>query len=840
IFYNLSANISFDDSKFGTNASFYVNWTGIQTNIFPSSNTTTCNTSSPNYVTIPIGSDTFFVCIMDLDENGKIDFIRWVQPYVNYSGTEHENTTYVLEASSNDIPSLSNISIYPASFVWGAHAAFSADISDTENDYVNVTLLVYYSGTGWVEKGTITNKTKVLFNISTDHTWVSANRYLFNYFDVNSTTGTALHSAQNTSEYTNIEVLKHNTASIYISGNNSVVSEGTTRHFLFFANDTSTGVPLNDTSVTSTLLFSNYTEYAEVGRTAPNSSGHCNFVTSSYVGYTAGVHNWTSEILESPFYYGSESGKFIITIRDNITAQSNITPEENTLPSDFELKWNVTGIRDILSNGNMDASYVVRWDGTQISSGTSANYSFNGSYAVVESPLIEHNITITLSKTYYDDLVFIKKYNVTSNISATPLEYDSLVYIDSTYIAGNESYNKTAVLKVNVTDESGAPMSSASVTFITPSGNCNAGVFEESAGIYRCDFVPTASLSAGNYSWYASIEKQNYFTKNSTSVNITIQGIALIFIGQDNTVVSRLSQSVFTSQVMDGTNNNISIAGLGIEWFVNGISHSNKTTGVLGNSSFEWTSDCSVLPKQHSIRALLKSMTSFYTIHSPDSVVQIGVLDNISVNITNIDPLKTYEQGDNINLSAYLNDTCGVPNASLSINTVWTISDTDDNISIESSGPTMWTIPPGFFGETTITARAKYAYYSSETDVEIILVQDALKIDFLSDGTSYQRTAAILSGSENFTLEARILTGNDNPVNESDLSGNWSRYLCRWYLNDTYAGNSSTNEDGVCLFNWSTSCSDVPGTHNIKAQLINLTGAPNYPIFVENDTGTAH
>ncbi|MCK5177507.1 MAG: hypothetical protein KAQ92_07295, partial [Candidatus Aenigmarchaeota archaeon] len=66
---------------------------------------------------------------------------------------------------------------------------------------------------------------------------------------------------------------------------------------------------------------------------------------------------------------------------------------------------------------------------------------------------------------------------------------------------------------------------------------------------------------------------------------------------------------------------------------------------------------------------------------------------------------------------------------------------------------------------------------------------------------------------------------------------NWSDYNCSWYINDTLKQVTKTDDVGTCIFDWNTTCSDIPYQYPLKVNLQNTTDV-NFSIWSEGENFT--
>ena len=424
VFYNVTANTTVNETLIKYNQTLKVIWDGSWCDITPSDADSNCNESSPNYTTVQCGSDNFYVCKKDLGESSGVDFFRWKQPSTS-------ETIYELSGSGNVGSNLTNANVTPASDVWGNNFTFSVNVTDSENDNVTVSLLIYLADLGvWQEmesKNTTTNITEtpetVEFNVTSNKTWTGSNEYKFRYRDFNESD--YLHDWQFTNEYTNWEVTKHNITAINITGNNTNVNRtgsiGNTTFFSVRINDTDNASYV-ESGINCSFYVTSDGNFILSASNTTDSSGFCNFTFDPNSTYSAGQQTWIGGTIDNAYYHDQNSTNFTVNVygqlsinltgsilnqnftrRENITVEAKLYDEYDTLVQENDYNCTFYAI-----NSTND---IVNTTNTTTNSSGHCNFTW---YTNCSNTVGVKTLNVTLSgnaSTYY----FIEKNNHTTN-----------------------------------------------------------------------------------------------------------------------------------------------------------------------------------------------------------------------------------------------------------------------------------------------------------------------------------------------------------------------------------------------------------------------------------------
>jgi len=267
------------------------------------------------------------------------------KPY--YSNASNSTTFYY---TANRAPVLGNESVspYPTPAGWGENFTYSIDISDYENDEVNVTLLVYQGGT-WIRNETknITPPGTLNWTIAPFSTSdVGYNRtYMFEYRDGNI-------SWRNTTPFDGPELEKDDIILEYLIGNNSSVSRYVNITLGIRLKDIDRNVYISGESVNFWVNYSD--SWNNVGSNNSIGDGNTTFNFGPNCSFEVKKHNWKANYTGS-YYQDNQSDLFsfnvtgqlknylqlptngssyeqgdIITVRGNLTDEcSNLIPNAN-------------------------------------------------------------------------------------------------------------------------------------------------------------------------------------------------------------------------------------------------------------------------------------------------------------------------------------------------------------------------------------------------------------------------------------------------------------------------------------------------------------------------------
>ncbi|MGC8812319.1 MAG: helicase HerA domain-containing protein [Candidatus Aenigmatarchaeota archaeon] len=317
IFYNITANTTINESFVISQPKLRVFWSGSWQDITPSSASNNCNSSSPTYYKINVGSDSFFVCKQDTNSNGIEDLFVWKQP--------HSSTTlYEASGSGNSPPTLSNINVTPSQGIWGSEFNISLNVSDRENDNITVRLLVNIKNLNFwqlIGEKNFTGNTSITFNLTTNKTWVGMNEFKFEYADFNSSSGLQYHDWINSSVYYGPNVTKRNASVIYVEGNNSQVNRSETVLLSIQLKDNfdNQNIPNANCSFWVWLNSTHNSSYS----TSSDENGFCNYSFTPNSSYQPGGREWKAGTYFDSFYETNISSGFLVKIYGKLSIRLN-------------------------------------------------------------------------------------------------------------------------------------------------------------------------------------------------------------------------------------------------------------------------------------------------------------------------------------------------------------------------------------------------------------------------------------------------------------------------------------------------------------------------------------
>ena len=342
IFTNVIVNTSLDENYITGNSRLKVDWfnNGTLFDITPVNAQTNCN-SNPTYTAIQVGSDTFYVCKQDTNNDGRIDFFIWKQPHTNKS-----YTLYEVSGSANNPPQISQVSITPSEDFWGRNFTITANVSDVEGNNVSVRVClnlthtfnlsqVNFSSLEWecLEEKNTTGDTSLgemmSFEIESNKTWTGNNLLVFQLRDFDE--DIEYHEWFFSDIYFGPNVTKHHTEAIIASGNNSHVNRSQTVLLSVFVNDTVENSPVENAKCRFWVSI-NDTHWDNGEDVISNSSGYCNYQFTPNSSYVPGRRWWKAGVYEDEYYNNSLTENFTISIYGKIninitqeTIQGNIT-----------------------------------------------------------------------------------------------------------------------------------------------------------------------------------------------------------------------------------------------------------------------------------------------------------------------------------------------------------------------------------------------------------------------------------------------------------------------------------------------------------------------------------
>jgi hypothetical protein len=339
-FTNIIANSSTNESIVIAEPKLRVDWYQNDTlyDITPSISQNNCNSTNPTYSSMPVGSNTFYVCKQDTSGNNLPDLFVWKQPYTkNY-------VRYEISGSANRPSSLNNISVTPSENKWGSEFNISVNVTDEEGDNVTVRLClnitntfnlssVNISNVVWncsyeknTTQGTAQGET-VIFNLTSSKTWTGNNLFKFQFADFNGTTQTYYHDWQFSSVYYGPNVTKHDVIVSMIQGNDSSVNRTDSTLLVMQLNDSdSSNQPIDGSNCSFWVSLNDTVTWDWGYSTVSNSSGYCNYTFSPNGSYVPGLRWWKAGSYQDSYYNTNISENFTVKIYGklsiNLTNQS--------------------------------------------------------------------------------------------------------------------------------------------------------------------------------------------------------------------------------------------------------------------------------------------------------------------------------------------------------------------------------------------------------------------------------------------------------------------------------------------------------------------------------------
>jgi hypothetical protein len=354
-FYNVTANTNVEVLS---DEGLFVEWYGNGTfyDITPS-------TYCPSFEKTRIGTDDFFSCKEDPDNDGVAETFRWKQPHTS-------TVVYTINGSVNSPPILSNESVTPSSGIWGTTFNYKINVSDPEGNNVTVHLWVYLENlNAWeriASKNTTTNTSQtpetLSFSVDSNKSWVRLNEYKFEYFDFNGTTGEPYHPSQTTSEFSGPTVLKHDVSFLLIEGNDTHVNRTGLNHTTFKVVITDTNLDQNVSEGVNCALWvtTDGIDFILTNTTTTDSLGFCNFTFDPDASYDVGLQRWRIGTYQDAYYNDNNSENYTVSIYGelNVGLTQDIIDRNFTRGSDILL---TAKLYDENLNDVAMAGYTCTW-----------------------------------------------------------------------------------------------------------------------------------------------------------------------------------------------------------------------------------------------------------------------------------------------------------------------------------------------------------------------------------------------------------------------------------------------------------------------------------------------
>gem|GEM_PF-4897673 len=556
LFRNIIAYTSVNDSLYAQE--LRVDWQGNGTyeDITPAVLRLDCNSSTPTYTGIAVGSDLFYVCQQDENGNGIVDYYKWIQPYIN------KTTRYFTAAYVDYAPELTDVKVTPSEAPYGTSFNFSTQVSDQENQDVEVTLYVNIGGGSFSELGTVnvSGSGVAWINLTSDESWIGNNNsFYFTYTD-------QTHPLYTTSNVSAPNVTGHGILFESVVGNNSVVARSG-------LNSTELSVVLRDEQLDSivgagvncSFIVKQNGVWAPVYSTTTDSNGRCSYGFDPDADYGPGHRKWIVEVSNNLIYQTLNSSDYYV----NITGEANLSL--TVVDSRFVRGQNMNLIANVKDefdqdgevsgatcrwylNGNFRGTsqtnatgYCIRSEATACDTWNLGVYTVNATLGGLNSPfwlLLSNSsegpvtltdlVSLTIDNPANASIVH-KGDTVQLNSTAVPSVCAYAVdsnqidwFVGGTYVSSSEDTNWT----VPITETVG-PKNLA----VNASGNYSSNPTTQSVYVYGYSKVQSISPALGNYirgtqvSFTCKVVDANlsngienytvYFYKEGTIVNST-------------------------------------------------------------------------------------------------------------------------------------------------------------------------------------------------------------------------------------------------------------------------------------------------------------------------------
>jgi hypothetical protein len=446
-----------------------------------SDTTTTSSGAYSDAVTADFaGADTYTINVTYYDDN-----------YAN--ATNSTTFTYGFDT----YPVLSNQAVTSSSNEWGENYTFTVDITDDNDDLVNISLYVLKSGVWeWVGDHSTTAPVTLDWNYSGfTCAEIGTVSYKFEYND-------SVHALINSTTYSGPTLTANTVELIYSDGNNSIVnrSGSQTTDFEVLINDTTKEQLVDGYDVAFEVYDgSNWINF----NNATSGSGTATISFNPDCSYSVGQTDWRASY-GSTCYVHINSSNFTTTIQGNLS-NSLESFGGATFTQGDDVVFNLT-LTDDCSNIITGAEVVIDVGGVDNATMTEVGDGlYDYSWDSARKPVGTYSIIINSSKTYYNN-----ETNLFSDwfefFNGPPL-FD--VYSQNTsYIPQNES----VFINVSITDQSDTNISQINFTILRPNGSIEQ---------YNMSNITLGNITISNWTFTYPQEEEGTLARGVYYFNIT-------------------------------------------------------------------------------------------------------------------------------------------------------------------------------------------------------------------------------------------------------------------------------------------------------------------------------
>ena len=671
IFFNVTANVTLNDSNVIANAKIYVQWYGNGTlyDITPTSSSTTCDSNSPTYTSKQVGSDIFWVCKQDRNSNTRIDFFKWKQANTNNTGI-----IYKINGSSNNEPVFGTPSINRSSDIWGSGFNYSVSVSDVDGDTIEINFWLKGNSLSWERKGSVnvTSTGTAWFNYTSNKSWTGSNQYLFEYRDFN-TSNFVFHNWQNTSEYTGPTVDKHNVSIIYVQGNDTQVNRTGSNSTLFVTVVNDTDLNQNVSNVNCSFwVTSNGVNFILANSTITNSTGHCNFTFDPNASYTARQQWWKGGVYQDSYYKNRNSTNFTVSTygllninltglitTQNTTRSGNVSIEARLYDENYNYV-NESGLTCTwyLNNETMD---IIETATSTTNSSGACNHLWmtNCTHRIGVYPL---NVSLSGTLSYYTIV------NSISNINNT---LKSNLNLTLTNPVNSSIYHRadTVILNSTILDNCNqVPTKYYNVSWYGNSmSNCGSNpVLNEENGTWALPALcyPRAQIIIANATG-------DFYNSAKKNVTFFIYGWAQVQVldPSSDKLINRTSIGEYYDIICSVEDTNVTGATQGYSYPVNywyGSTYIGKNfTKSTGNASYTWNISSTLLPENfYTVKCnITDNSTLFYNVSRLEyssTNIRIAGSSDTSAPVINSVNATSAQQYSNVTINVNVSDLYGV------------------------------------------------------------------------------------------------------------------------------------------------------------------------------------
>jgi hypothetical protein len=373
--------------------------------------------------------------------------------YYNNANYANATNTTTFTYSSDAYPNITSSEVN-SSGEWGGNYTFTINVTDDNNDPVNISLYILKSGVwAWVGENYADAPATLSWDFSNfTCAEIGTVSYKYEYND-------SSHVLINTSTYSGSTLSANTIELIHSGGNNSLLnrSGSNTTQLEILINDTTLGQLVDGYTVIFEVYNENWLNFDNI----TSSSGNATTTFDPDCNYRTGLTDWRASY-DSTCYVATNSDNFSISLYGDFNnsleqfAISNFsqgTALQFNLTLKDECGSNVTGAQATI---DINSSTIVNM--TDLSTGL-----YNYTWDSTQKPNGNYTITINSSKEYYNNksTSFADFFELTTGV---PLF--SVFLQSAQYIAQNASFT----INVSMLDQSNTNLSQVILSILMPNG----------------------------------------------------------------------------------------------------------------------------------------------------------------------------------------------------------------------------------------------------------------------------------------------------------------------------------------------------------------------------------